>query len=270
METQKFLIELQYEGTNYCGWQRQKTGITVQEELENALKQMCNQRIVAHGCSRTDAKVHAKGQLVFFSLPLVLANRWNLYRLVTSLNRLTPKDIVITKITKVDSSFSFAVNRGKRYLYTIHNSPVPPLEERNRSWWIPKPLPIDRLQELALHFIGQHNFAAFCPTQGQKQNPIKTISVCKWHGSSIVHGYKLILQIEGDSFLQYMIRIIVGTMYDMVQGKLAWNQIEQAILSQDRKQVGITAPGEGLLLDRIFMPEPIEKALAQPFTSVTD
>jgi len=239
MRNIKLLLE--YEGTNYLGWQRQPQGMTIQQALEEAIQRITGVMSSVTGASRTDAGVHARGQVANFrtesSLPVE--------RLQGALNALLPRDIVVLSAEEVPGDFDarFAA-RCKVYHYTIWNHRVRPALERNFCWHVRWPLEVKRMQEAADLLVGRHDFAAFQSANAQSAGTVRTVSRAEWGQS----GSRLTFAIEADGFLYNMVRAVVGTLVDVGRGRWTVEEFAQALRSRDRRRSGRTAPPQGLCL----------------------
>lgn len=236
------LLTVSYDGTKYCGWQRQENAVAVQEMLELAIRCVFGEEIKTVGASRTDSGVHALGQAVAFKIdkcPIPME------KLPQVLNSALPKDIVVRSAAQVDESFNprFDAKR-KTYCYKIYNSDYPNPMILNYTEYIKVPLDIDKMKEASLFFIGTHDFKAFSSSGSNAKTTIRTI-----YDITIAKEKNTIsMFITGDSFLYNMVRIMAGTLIDAGLGKLQPNIIEDIILSKERKRASRTAVAGGLTL----------------------
>ncbi len=244
-------IEIEYDGTNYCGWQIQQNGITVQEEIMNALKQLTGDDITIHGSGRTDSGVHAKGQVANF----ILKNSIPTERIPPALNGKLPKDIVIKDAVEVPAGFHAQHSAvAKRYIYHIYESKIRSVFLRNYSYHIYYKLNRDKMKKAAKMFIGTHDFRAFMASGSTVRNTTRTI----YKLDIIDEGKSLYICIEGDGFLYNMVRIIIGTLVEIGAGKMRAKQIEKLLKNGERAMAGHTAPPQGLFLDRVYYPADIK------------
>ena len=238
-------ITLEYDGTNYYGWQKQKGMKTIQGEIEEALFAVTKERCEVTGSSRTDAGVHAKGFVANFRTnSKVPPNRFR-----EALNVKLPNDIVILKSEKVDDEFHARYYaKGKTYEYSILNDDVPSALMRNQVYHYKYDLDIDAMEVAAKQFIGTHDFAAF-KTQGSSvKGTIRTIFEVK-----VEKTEKIIkISVSGDGFLYNMVRIIVGTLINVGRGKTDSNSIVDIINKKDRTLAGDCVPPHGLLLKEVY------------------
>lgn len=238
-------ITLEYDGTNYYGWQKQKGMKTIQGEIEEALFAVTKEMCEVTGSSRTDAGVHAKGFVANFKTnSKVPPNKFR-----EALNVKLPDDIVIIKSEKVDDEFHARYYaKGKTYEYSILNDDVPSALMRNQVYHYKYDLDIEAMKIAAKQFIGTHDFAAF-KTQGSSvKGTIRTIFDVK-----VEKTEKIIkISVSGDGFLYNMVRIIVGTLINVGRGKTDPSSIVDIINKKDRTLAGDCVPPHGLLLKKVY------------------
>lgn len=238
-------LTLEYDGTNYYGWQKQKGFKTIQGEIEEAIELVTKEHCEVIGSSRTDAGVHARGFVANFKTnSKVPPNKFR-----EALNVKLPNDIVITKSEQVDEEFHARYYaKGKTYEYYILNSDVPSALMRNQMYHYKYDLDVEAMKIAAKQFIGTHDFAAF-KTQGSSVNgTIRTIFDVK------VEKEKNIIKISvsGDGFLYNMVRIIVGTLINVGRGKTDATSILEIINKKDRSLAGDCVPPYGLFLKEVY------------------
>lgn len=242
-----FKVKMAYDGSAYHGFQRQDNALSVQEVVEEAIKKLFLQDITIFGCSRTDTGVHANEY--YFSFQCNDEIQIDSRGIIFGLNSKLPDDIAILSCEEVDESFHARYNCvGKEYKYIIHNSEIkdPFLRTRVYKYWYP----IDErlLDKAAKHFVGTHDFRSFCTNADEKENTIRTI-----HSFNVVRdGDKIIMTVSGDGFLYNMVRIMVGTLLFVNEGKIDESDIPEIIEKKDRKFAGRTASASGLYLNRVF------------------
>lgn len=240
-------IEIEYDGTNYCGWQVQQNGITIQGEIIKALEKLTGKDITVHGSGRTDAGVHARGQVANF----ILENNIPVKRLPLALNSNLPKDISIINAKEVPADFHARYSAtGKRYIYHIYESNYRSALLRNYSYHVHYRLDHDKMKEAARVFVGSHDFKGFMASGSSVENTVRTINKLDIRKEN----KSLYICIEGDGFLYNMVRIIVGTLVEIGIGKMETGQIKKALESGERTDAGHTAPAQGLFLDKVFYP----------------
>ncbi len=238
-------LTIEYDGTNYHGWQYQHDVNSIQEEIEKALTKVTGEYINILGSGRTDAKVHAKGQVAnFYTTSKLPAERFKY-----ALNMRLPRDITIVNSQAVPLEFhSRFSSKGKKYKYIIWNNEMPTAINRNYSCHIINLLNIDEMKKATGYLIGTHDFKSFMSKGTIVKDTIRTI-----HSIDIRKNNGFIeITIEGSSFLRSMIRIIVGTLILIGKGKLKKESLPDIILGKKRCLSGPTAPGQGLYLEKVF------------------
>jgi len=236
-------MTLAYDGTAYHGFQVQnRTGLaTVQEELEKALKALTGEETPVFGSGRTDAGVHARGQVInFFSETRIPAERFPL-----AMNSILPRDIVVWEALDVPADFHarFCARR-KTYRYTIYNDRHHLPFWRHYSYHVPVHLDIEKMSEGAARFLGAHDFGAFCAKGTAVENFVRTIYDCRVEKK----GPLVRLTVTGDGFLYNMVRIITGTLLEIGENKRPPGDIPLLLQAADRQQAGRTVPPQGLCL----------------------
>ncbi|HHW58217.1 MAG TPA: tRNA pseudouridine(38-40) synthase TruA [Clostridia bacterium] len=239
------MIVIEYDGTNYHGWQYQKNAVTVQEVLEKAIKKVTGEEVNLIGASRTDTGVHALYQVANFRTTTKIPVK----NLPYALNSVLPDDVVVVQAKEVDDSFHARYSaKKKRYRYLILNRKFPMPTMRNYCWHIDYPLNIEKMKKAASYLVGTHDFSAFKASGSSKTSTIRTV-----HDLTIEKNEDFIsIEIEADGFLYNMVRIIVGTLVYVGLGKIKENTLYDILNSKDRTKAGITAPSEGLYLIKII------------------
>ena len=235
-----------YDGTPYLGWQEGNDGPTIEKALRQALETVYQEPIALQAASRTDAGVHAHGQVVNFKP----SKRKDLIRLLISLNQLLPKSIRVLSLEEAKDSFHPTLdNTGKEYHYHLHLAPVQSPFRRNISWHIHSPINVELMRKAASLFIGTHDFAALSNVNFPKpKDTTRTL-----HRIDLIEdGPHLRLEIEGNNFLYKMARNIVGTLVYVGMGKLTLEQTRHLLSQKDRTLSGVTAPAYGLTLQTVF------------------
>jgi len=253
-------LVIQYDGTNFEGWQRQKEGTrTVQGELENALSLACHQNVTIDGSSRTDAGVHAYGLCASLILPDdgiptdKIARATNDILAFDKLEGVS--DVKIVSATEMPEDFHARHSaKGKRYIYKIYNCEEKSPFRRTQFYQIAKPLDLEKMREAAEYIKGTHDFKCFeTSSNSPRENTVRTIfelDVMKSAVSDKAFSYTVV--VEGDGFLYNMVRIIVGTLVEVGLGKMDPKELPSIIESKDRGKAGHTAPPQGLYLDEVF------------------
>lgn len=244
----RILLTVEYDGTNYSGWQRQINGLAVQQVLEEALEKACHEHIVVTGASRTDAGVHALGQAVHFDTNASIPPEK--YPFV--LNTMLPRDIRVQTGREVPAGFHARfMTCGKQYTYRIVNSRHGSAIRRNSHVHVPLPLDLGAMERAAQTLLGTHDFAAFQASGGTAKTTIRTIE--RVHLTRC--GDEIVLTVEGNAFLYNMVRIIAGTLIEIGHHKRGEDAFTRALHSLDRLDLGVTAPPHGLELTRVDYPE---------------
>ena len=243
MKNIKLIVE--YEGTNYLGWQKQQGLATVQGELEKALKIATGEEVQLIGSGRTDKRVHALGQVANFHTGSNIPG--DKYKLLMEF--LLPGDISIVDSQEVDLKFHsrFDATR-KRYKYNVYNGKLPRAIYRNFSYHVSADLNIENMIEASKHFIGSHDFNAFKVSKGKKINTNRRINYINIEKKTDLIQFT----IEGNSFLHNMVRIIVGTLIYVGNGRIDKDEIPKIIKDRKRENAGITAPAQGLFLEKVY------------------
>lgn len=237
-----FKITIEYDGSAYHGWQRQASERTIQGEIENALKTMTGNTITVTGSGRTDAGVHALNQTANFRCSTSLTPEVFL----KGLNSLLSEDIVITSCKIVPENFHARYDvKSKVYQYRILNRSLPAAISRQYAWHIRKKLNLSAMQEAIRCIIGSHDFKAF---EGSGSPRVSTVRCITNADLVETDNDYLVLKIEGDGFLKFMVRNIVGTLVDVGFDKITPHDFKQILISKDRNLAGITAPAHGLFL----------------------
>lgn len=241
-----YKVVMSFRGTAYHGFQRQDGGLkTIQGEIENGFLRLLGERVQIDGCSRTDAGVHANEYVFSVRLESTINERG----IVFGLNGVLPKDIAITSCSAVPDDFHARFCcKGKEYVYLIHNSEIrSPFYEDTvfRSWY-----PIDeaKLDSACKGFLGKHDFKSFCSTDTDKSDTTRTIYDFRVTRSGDIVRFS----VSGDGFLYNMVRIMVGTLLYVNDGKLAVDSIPRIIEMKDRTKAGKTVPPHGLYLNKVF------------------
>jgi len=234
-------LVVEYDGTGLHGWQRQLNGATVQQHLEEALAQIVQHEVSVTGASRTDAGVHARGQVVAFATERQIP----LHGFRRGLNSLLPDQIAVREATEVDETFHPRHSAtGKHYRYTLLVRPDRSPLWRDRAWHLSDALDLDAMRAGASHLIGEHDFAAFRAAGCTAKTTVRRIeSIAISRDADLVR-----IDLHGNAFLRQMVRIIVGTLVEVGGGKRPPTQVAEIMASLDRTQAGITAPAHGLEL----------------------
>ncbi len=241
----RFVVE--YEGTSYQGWQVQPDGPTIQEILERALTTALREPVRVRGAGRTDAGVHAWGQVVAAPVTRVPAD---LDRLRRSLNALTPDDVAIRDLALADDAFDPRRDASSRlYEYRILTTDAPSVFWRRWSWHFSRPLDVEAMRTAARALLGEHDFAAFC---GADSSAADRTTIRRIITSEVqVEAPLLVYRVEATAFLKHMVRNIVGTLVEVGLGDRQADDMPALLASRDRTRAGATAPAIGLVLREV-------------------
>lgn len=241
----RVLLTIEYDGSDYFGWQKQPNVRTIQEEIEKAIFASIGEKVELFGSGRTDAKVHALAQKAHFDMSLPVP----VDKLPEILNNILPGDIAIKDACEVDSDFHarFSVHK-KCYRYKIYNSPIKNAFLSKRCGIVKKPLDEKKMIEASKILIGEHDFKGFCSANTSVENFVRTI-----YDINIARNDDFIkIDVCGNGFLYNMVRIIVGTLVDYALGKLSLEDIRLALETGDRSKSGQTMSPYGLYLKDVI------------------
>lgn len=240
------LFNISFSGKNYHGWQVQKNAITVQQVFEEALKKVIEEDFEIKGCSRTDSGVHAN----MYCLSVKIENKIPEDKLVFAINNYLPNDIVVNECTTVSNDFHARYNcKGKEYVYKIWNSRIrnPFLDGYVLNYGYP--IDIEVLKESAKDYIGTHDFTSFCTKDNRKiENMTRTVK----YFDITKEGNMIEMRVCADGFLYNMVRIMIGTLLRISQGKFSYDCIPQIMESLDRSKAGPTVIADGLYLNKVY------------------
>lgn len=243
------LLTISFDGKKYHGWQIQQNAVAVQQVFQDALKKVLGIAPDLKGCSRTDSGVHAYE----FCISLKLDHEIPCQRLQGALNHYLPLDMAVLSCREVPPEFHARYScAGKEYLYKIWNAPVrnPFLDGYALHYWYP--LDLDALNRAASHYLGSHDFTSFCTLDHRDRGDMtRTVTRAELYRE----GDMVIFAVAADGFLYNMVRIMVGTLLRVAQGKLTPDQLPAILEAKERKQAGPTAPPSGLYLNRVFYRE---------------
>ena len=239
----KLIVE--FDGTDYAGWQRQENAITVQQRLEEALERLFGEKITVFGASRTDAGVHAAGMVCHLDVETKIP----VERIAYALNFTLPKDIRVKDSAQAAPGFHARFDaKAKWYRYTIYNHKHASALNRRTVAHVPYVLSVSRMQEALQDLLGKHDFAAFAASGSVVKDTTREIYLARLQKN----GDKIVLDIMGNGFLYNMVRIIAGTLIDIGRGKLGTDTFKKMLQTKDRVMGGMTAPPQGLILQRIY------------------
>lgn len=239
--TRNIRLTIEYEGTNYAGWQLQDDQPTVQAVMVMAIEKSLGERVTVYGASRTDAGVHARGQVANFRTASGMAA----WKIAHALNAHLPDDVAVTEA--VDAAEDFHAQfmaKGKWYRYRVRNDRYRSALDRAFAHLVRNGLNVKAMQEAGKRLEGEHDFRAFATQIDAKKNSVRTMTRVSW----TKEGPMLLLDVEGDGFLYNMVRTFAGTMLKIGAGAWPASQIDEILKSKDRKKAGPVAPAKGLTL----------------------
>ena len=238
-------LTIEYDGTNYCGWQKQNNEKTIQEEIEKAIYKAVGEVVEVIGSSRTDAGVHARKMVANFKTNATIPFDKFKY----AINDKLPDDIAIIESEEVSEDFHARYDsKGKTYCYSIINRQQKPAIGRNYVYHFKWDLDIEKMREACKYFIGKHDFKAVRSLGSSVKTTERTIKELYIESE----GEKINIFITADGFLYNMVRIIVGTLLKVGRGKIPVEDIEKIILLGDRKKAGPCVPAQGLILEKVY------------------
>lgn len=240
-----FRMTIQYDGSRYSGWQKQgNTQNTIQGKIESVLEKLTNEEIEIHGSGRTDAGVHALGQVANFKCNSILSPS----EIMEHLNTYLPLDIRILELVEAEPRFHARLNaKKKQYRYTINTNKVHDVFNRKYQYHLPETLDLEAMQEAIFYLQGEHDFKSFCDNKRMKKSTVRTIYEIKL---TLENGI-LTIDYFGNGFLYHMVRILTGTFIEVGQRKRSPEEIPEIIRAKDRSASGFLAPAEGLTLIKI-------------------
>jgi len=240
-----FKMIVEYDGAAYCGWQRQKNGVSIQQILEEAIALIVCEKVTLIGSGRTDAGVHAINQVANFKSSTLLPAE----KIFRGINSVLPQDIAVKSLNEVHVDFHAQRDaQSKIYIYRICNRSLRPVLGRNYFWFIRFPLNLEMMKKAAQYLIGTQDFSCFCATGTDVKDRVRTIT-----GIDIKSGADGLIEItvEARGFLKYMVRNIVGTLVEVARGKRKPQDMKEIIDSRNRNIAGVTAPACGLFLKEV-------------------
>lgn len=230
-----------YDGTNYCGWQVQPNGITIQEVLNKTLSQLLGEEILTIGASRTDSGVHSLGNVCVFDTN----TRMPAEKISYALNQRLPEDIVVQDSCEVPQDFHPRFSKSRKtYEYRILNKRFRDPTRRLDTLFFHYDLDVDKMNQAASYLVGEHDFASFCAANAQSETTVRTI-----HSASVTRDEDIIrIRVTGNGFLYNMVRIIAGTLIKIGDGDMPPEAMQSIIEAADRSKAGPTAPAHGLTM----------------------
>lgn len=252
--TTRWKLTIEYNGADYLGWQRQKDGPSIQQSVEEAIFGFSGQEVTIHAAGRTDAGVHARGQVAHvdldnFSKPMEgfeIAKAINAY--------LRPQPVSVVAAEEVDDNFHARYTAtNKLYTYRIINRPALLAIDKGLAWHVKRPLDVSAMQEAGSRLLGHHDFTTFRDSQCQAKSPMRTLDRLEFEVSDYdsCGGQDIRMHVEAQSFLHHQVRNIIGTLSLVGEGKWTPDDVSNALNAKDRTKGGQTAPADGLYLVRI-------------------
>ena len=238
----RYKLTIEYDGRGFVGWQRQENGPSVQQAVERAVAQFCNESVNVFAAGRTDAGVHALGQVAHLDLvrdvePETVRDALNFH--------LKPAPVVVVAAERVPPDFHSRFSaRERAYLYRITNRRAPPALDRGRTWWVPTRLDAGAMADATRVLVGRHDFTSFRASICQAASPVKTLDVL----TVARDGDEIRVEARPRSFLHHQVRNIVGTLRRAGEGKWTMDEVAAILAARDRTKAGPTAPAEGLYL----------------------
>lgn len=238
-------LTVAYDGTDYCGWQIQPNGITVEEVLNRAISRLTGEDIHIIGASRTDSGVHALGNVAVFDTASSIPPE----RMAYAINQKLPGDIVIMESSEVSIDWHPRYQNAitKTYKYHIYNAPMPDPLKRRTTTFLSFPLDVEQMKRGAVHLVGEHDFASFCNIRTSVEDTVRTV----YEIDIQKENEDITIQITGNGFLYNMVRIIAGTLIRVGRGFYKPEQVKEILEAKVRTEAGVTAPACGLVLERI-------------------
>ena len=242
----RYKLTIEYDGTDYVGWQRQDNGPSIQAAIEDAIREFCSEDVLVYGAGRTDAGVHATGQAAHCDI----ARDTDADTVRDALNYyLRDEPISILTAAAVDDEFHARFSAtGRRYLYRILNRRPPPALEARHVWWVAAPLDAAAMHDAAQELVGQHDFTSFRASICQAASPVKTLDRLDVSQA----GEEIHITAAARSFLHHQVRNMVGTLVRVGEGKWTRADVVAALAARDRAKAGPTAPAGGLFLTEVL------------------
>jgi tRNA pseudouridine38-40 synthase len=244
---QRYALVVEYDGTDFEGWQSQPSNNTIQDALERALATCLRQTIAVTGSGRTDSGVHAANQIAHFDSDVIA----NVHSTMKNINGLLPDSIAVKRVVPVGNSFHSRFDAVERtYRYFVSTTPV--ALDRNRRLWIPRETSFDRMNAAAKHFYGEHNYSSFCRTKSETKNRTCFVSRAEWVTEDPYTSY---FEVRANRFLHGMVRAMVGTMLRIGSGAQPADDIPTILQAGDRRAAGPAANPKGLVLYHVTYPD---------------
>ena len=252
----RIMMRVAYDGTGYCGWQVQPNGLAVQEVLNRSLSELLKEDIHTIGASRTDAGVHARGNVAVFDTESRMAGE----KIAFAVNTYLPEDIRILKAWEAAPRFHSRLSAaGKTYAYYVETGEKAGVFERKYVYQLGRRLDLEAMRKAAALLEGEHDFKSFCGNKRMKKSTVRRLERIEIREE----GSRIVLIYTGNGFLYQMVRILTGTLLEVGLGTRAWESMEEILSARDRQAAGWTAPPEGLFLAEVQYPKNIEARAAE-------
>lgn len=240
----KLAITIQYDGSNYHGWQVQNNAVTVQQTFQDAVEKVFLKRLDVKGCSRTDSFVHANMYVLTLETDMNISNEG----VIMALNSKLPNDIAVIDCKECENDFHPRYScKSKEYIYKIYNGKRPNAFLPKYAFYYRRNIDADYLNREAQAFVGTFDYSGFCSAKSDVEDTVRSVkSFSVWRQGDMVY-----FKVEADGFLYNMVRIMVGTLLFVSEGKIKEGELSSVILSKERKRAGKTAPPQGLYLNNI-------------------
>ncbi len=235
-------LVLEYDGTNFVGWQSQINGRNVQDEITSVISGVLQEQITLIGAGRTDSGVHARGQVANFHANSTLG----VSSILNALNGLLPEDISVHSVEEIPEKFHSRFDARER-MYRYYICPRPTAIERRYSWFVKYNLDLQPMNEVANRILGEHDFESFCKYEAEVDHYRCTVVKSRWEQMS----GKIVYEVRANRFLHGMVRTLVGTMIDVGRGSLSVSEFEEILAAKDRQKAGMAAPPHGLFLEEV-------------------
>lgn len=244
----RYRVTIEYDGTPFVGWQIQAAGTSVQGRLAEAIHKLSGESVTVRGAGRTDAGVHALGQVAHFDL----IRAWPPDTVRAALNfHLKPDPIAVVDCAQVADDFDARFSAlARHYRYRILARPAPPVLDRDRVWWVPQPMRPEAMAQAAAHLVGRHDFTTFRAAGCQAKSPVKTLDLLEVS----TDGAEIVIEASARSFLHNQVRSMVGSLKLVGEGKWTPADLRAALEAKDRAACGPVAPARGLYLVRVDYP----------------
>lgn len=241
-----YKMVIQYDGTRYDGWQRQgNTDHTIQGKLESVLGRMIGKKVEVDGSGRTDAGVHATGQVANTHIDTEMTAA----EILSYVNQYLPEDIALVSVEEVPERFHSRLNaRWKVYTYWIETSSKSPVFQRKYIYGMGERLNLEAMRQAADILLGTHDYRSFCSNKNMKKSTVRTLKSISFHQ----HGSQIEVQVEGDGFLYSMVRILMGTLIEVGLGKRTPESMREVLEVKNRQAAGYTVPACGLFLSAVM------------------